>query len=54
MEYLWKNENTNYGEIGWTAEHLGNEVSHLLAVEVTRLTFPPFECLNSLVSGPRA
>jgi len=54
MEFLWKNENSSCGETGWTAEHLGNEVSHLLAVEVTRLTFPPVECLNSFVAGPRA
>ncbi|KAG2136721.1 peptidase family C50-domain-containing protein [Suillus clintonianus] len=33
MEFLWRDGNANGGETRWTAEHLGEEILHLLAVE---------------------
>jgi separase len=41
MEFLWKDGNANCGETGWTAEHLGDEIVHLLTVEVILFTFFP-------------
>jgi separase len=52
MEYLWKDGSANYGEICWTPQHLGDEVLHLLAVEVI-FSYPSSPaCSNSLVAGP--
>jgi separase len=54
MELLWKDGNTNYGDTYWTAEHLGDEVLHLLAVEVNRFIFSASVYFNSFVAGHRA
>jgi len=52
MEFLWKDGSAKCGREFWTVEHLGDEVVHLLAVEVTFLTLSP-QYFNSFVSGPR-